>query len=95
MTTVTHSIFPVDADLTPLERAEGKDAVKVTIELHGDSISIGFEGYGEKTALPGYVRPIRIEKVDGKLRLLVWSDINEEDFTHDISLEGARENLLK
>ena len=31
-----------------------------------------------------------IEAWDGELRVIVWGDINQEDLTHIISLEGAR-----
>jgi len=53
---------------------------------------IGAEGYGEKTAAEGCGHPVVIEFYKGELRLLVWSDINSEDPTHTISLEGARED---
>ncbi len=31
-----------------------------------------------------------IEIYDGQLRVIVWSDIDQEDPTHSINLEGAR-----
>ena len=38
----------------------------------------------------GYMAIASIEVWEGELRLIVWSDINQEDPTHIISLEGAR-----
>lgn len=59
----------------------------------GDNLlMVGADGYGEKTALDGDGFPIVIEFHEGKFRLLVWADINQEDPTHIISLEGARED---
>lgn len=65
------------------------------VDITDDAIEIGFEGYGEKCAPEGYGHPIRIERYKGEMRLLVWADINQEDPTHTISLEGAREDKLK
>jgi hypothetical protein len=55
-------------------------------------LMIGAEGYGEKTAEDGDGFPIVIEFYDHQWRLMVWGDINSEDPTHVISLEGARED---
>ena len=55
-------------------------------------IMIGAEGYGECATLEGGGFPIVIEFHEGKFRLMVWGDINEQDPTHVISLEGARED---
>lgn len=53
------------------------------------------EGYGDKgSELPDGC-PLMIELYDGELRLIVFGDINREDPTHVISLEGARESLRR
>lgn len=65
------------------------------VEYSGNTIVIGFRGYGEKTATTGYGRPIHIEHYDGKLTLRVWGDINSEDPTHVIDLHGAQESLYE
>ena len=36
--------------------------------------------------------PILLERHDGKLRLVVWADINEQEPTHIIDLSGALES---
>ena len=56
------------------------------------------EGYGHRTGdgVPGDGNGtndiVMMEHYDGKLRLIVWGDINEEDPTHIIDLENARES---
>ena len=55
-------------------------------------LMIGADDYGEMTAKNGYGFPIVIEYHERQFRILVWGDINKEDPTHIISLEGAREN---
>jgi len=59
---------------------------------HGDGIFILPQGYGEHCAADGEGAPICLEIVEGKLRLVVWSDINREDHTDIINLEKARED---
>jgi hypothetical protein len=54
-------------------------------------LSMGFEGYGNCCEASGDV--VFLELYEGELRLLVWSDVNNEDPTHVISLEGARESI--
>ena len=53
------------------------------------------EGFGEKTALDGHGHPIALELYEGKVRLFVWADINQEDPTHTIDLSGALESNRK
>lgn len=63
------------------------------IEIHHEhSILLAFDGYGDHASQEGYGHPVCIEVYQGKLRILVWDDINQEDPTHIISLEGARES---
>lgn len=58
-------------------------------------VMIGADGYGECTALDGGGFPIVIEFHEGEFCILVWGDIDKEDPTHVISLEGAREDARK
>ena len=51
-------------------------------------LSIYFKGYGDRSSKEQGA-PIYIEKHDGKLRALIYSDINTIDPTHIISLEKA------
>jgi len=67
-----------------------KTKVQATVTFNNGSIVIKPEGY--EVANGG--EPILIEVWEGKLRVVVWSDINKEDPTHIISLEGAKESAL-
>lgn len=55
-------------------------------------VGIAVEGYGDHYSKDGEGIPILMEYYDGKLRLLVWSDINSEDPTHIIDMDKARED---
>jgi hypothetical protein len=48
-------------------------------------------GYGEMTAAEGHGSVLALEVYEGRLRLLVFGDIQTEGPTHIIDLEGARE----
>lgn len=70
----------------------------VAVKMEGcsdGSIEIRPIGYGDCTSKKGYGCPVIIERWEGDLRLVVWGDINKEDPTHIISLEGAKESLRK
>jgi len=54
-----------------------------------NGIEISVDGYGTNTVKNS--APIYIENDQGTLRCRVWSDINQEEPTHCIGLEGARE----
>lgn len=56
---------------------------------------IHVEGYGQSSFLPGFEAPLYVELYQGKLMLYVWADINNEEPTHVIDLEGARESKRK
>jgi len=60
---------------------------------HGRGLQIFVKGHGEKTAMPGNGTPIYIEIWEGKLRVILWPDINEED-PIIVNMDGAREELL-
>jgi len=70
---------------------------KGTVEFveNGGGILIRIEGYGDKTSPKGEGCPILIENWMGEARVVIWGDINKENHTHLISLEGAKETLLK
>jgi hypothetical protein len=74
----------------------GFDPKGVKIFIDGDSrwMWIRPEGYGEATAQDGCGAPIGLEYYNGRLRLIVYSDINEQD-PQIIDLEDARESNRK
>jgi hypothetical protein len=56
-------------------------------------IEIAFEGFGASGIENSPI--IYIEQWEGKLRLHIWADINSEDPTHSICLDGARDEDIK
>ena len=70
-------------DVPPIE-------IKVNILSEGGQIWIQPQGYGEKCAMDDEGWPIGIEIWQGRLRLIVFDDINRED-PQIIDLEKARE----
>jgi hypothetical protein len=64
----------------------------VKVEAFNHSILISPEGYSEKTAVDSGGSPILIEFAEGKLRVVVWGDINSEEPTHTIDMEAAKES---
>lgn len=62
--------------------------VEVTMEGPGNGLAIHPSMTGTSA---GNFPPIYLEMVDGKLKLYVWADINEEEPTHKIELNGAFE----
>jgi len=73
--------------------AGDKPKIPFTLELT-DVGTIWFraEGYGDCGSQDGHGFIVKIEFYEGQLWLLVWADINSEDPTHRISLEGALES---
>jgi hypothetical protein len=55
-------------------------------------LSIKFDGYGDYSSQDGHGTPIYIEAYDGKLRALIYSDINQCDPTHVINFDAAKES---
>src|SRR5215217_89992 len=67
----------------------------LNVSKNGNLLEIGADGYGEMTAETGHGFPVVIEFYNGKLTLRVFSDINSEDPTHTINLDGALESARK
>jgi hypothetical protein len=66
-------------------------AIKVKVLSEGGKIWIQPDGYGEKCAEDGAGFPVGIEIWQGRLRLIVFNDINSEDLII-LNLENARES---
>jgi hypothetical protein len=67
----------------------------VEIAFDEQGIYIIPKGYGDYYSKDGHGIPIMVEMYGGKPRVILWDDINEQDSTHTISLEGAREDKRK
>lgn len=65
--------------------------IEVNILCENGQIWIQPEGYGEKCTMDGHGYPIGLEIWQGKLRLIIFDDINIED-AKIIELENARES---
>lgn len=70
----------------------GEDKLEGRIKVGSTRIELFINGYGTSSMEPGFGSPIYIEFYQGSLRLLVWDDINQEEPTYEISLEGALES---
>ena len=58
---------------------------------NGGKLYFAPKGYGDAGSLDGHGSPIGIEIYEGRLRVILWTDINTEDPTI-IDMEGARES---
>jgi hypothetical protein len=76
-------------------KEQSADCPKVTIPIQlvceNGQLWIQPKGYGEKCAQDGQGFPVGLEIWEGKLRLIVFNDINSED-PQIISLENAKES---
>lgn len=73
----------------------GQPALPLRVAVSLYALEVGAAGYGDHDSIDGDGSPIFLEVHEGRLRLLVWADINQEDPTHVIDLEGARESARK
>ena len=69
----------------------GKE-IKGSMACFDGGLLFSFEGYGDQCSLDGAGAPLFIDVHQDRLRLIVWSDINQEDATHFIDMEKARES---
>ena len=73
---------------------EPKDCPRMPVsceikDING-SLFIYLKGYGEHGTENGYGAPVVIEMAKGRLRALIWTDINKQD-PMIVDLEGAAE----
>lgn len=77
-------------------RDDQGNALKGRVELTNvGGLNIRFEGYGDSATIEGSGSPLFIELYENKLQVVAWNDINDENPSHTIDLEGARESLYK
>ena len=82
------SLSTVLTDVDPGHRG----SLSVRVVANESAVSIFPEGYGDFGSAEGHGCPIFLELHRGRLRLVVFADINREDPPHIIDLEGARED---
>ena len=68
--------------------------IEIKEGLAGYYIEVKPEGFGDHGSADGHGVPITLELYEGRLRLIVFPDINEEEPTI-IDMEGARETARK
>lgn len=71
------------------ETAEDGDTHGYVENKHTLGLSLHFDGYSDCCSEDGYGTPVYIEKYDNDLRVIIYSDINQEEPTHVISLANA------
>ena len=71
----------------------GRRGVRIIANTTG--VELLPDGLGTNGMLPGHGPPLYLECEAGKWRLHVWADINSEDPTHMIDLDGASEVLRR
>lgn len=74
------------------DQSEEEGSIKLKATDGTCGFLIAAEGYGEKCSDVNYSHPVLIELYEGELRVVIWNDINKEDPTHIISLEGAKDD---
>jgi hypothetical protein len=83
MTTIKQDIYDGSVDTDDLN-----DQVEAKISIMTHGVELGVKGYSNLIDDEGCVA--YLEYYESELRLIVWANINEEDPTHIINLEGAR-----
>lgn len=63
--------------------------IPVKVEMKNGALYIRPEGTGDCTSEDGDGFPICLEYYEGSIRLIVWSDINQEDPTHIIPMDNS------
>jgi hypothetical protein len=71
----------------------GTNKISVSVESDDLALVVHPEGYGVYDT--DDAAPILLERCEGKLRLIVWADINDQEPTHIIDLENARVDARK
>lgn len=80
--------FSLPYKLKDLGNVKGSFSANVT--LSNGCILIGVKEYSDHVSLDNLGFPILVERYEGSLYLRVWNDINKEDVTHHINMDGAR-----
>ena len=70
---------------------EHSTSLPVRVVANGSALSIFPQGYGDFGSADGHGCPVFLELYQGRLRLVVFADIKQED-PHVIDLEEAMES---
>ena len=72
------------------DQGEGDGKLKIRVTSEGGSLNIYPEGYGDCGSADGHGVPVLLELWEGRLRVVVFADINEQD-PQIIDMEAAKE----
>jgi hypothetical protein len=68
---------------------------RVVFDTNCGGLSLKIDGYGDCASVSGAGTPVFLQMYDGKLTLYVFADINTENPTHTIDLNGALESARR
>jgi hypothetical protein len=77
------------------ESDKGAEDKRGRVVFEPAGITLLVEGYGDACSDDGKGTPVLIENWEGELRVILWNDINQEEASHRVSLEDAREDKRK
>ena len=72
---------------------EGEETLSVSVRCEQDNLALllDLKGHGLSGMESGNGSVVALEYYEGRPRLLVWADINQEEPTHVIDLSESRE----
>ena len=87
--TASNSHFPLS--LVDVAADEERETIKGRVEINNEfCATLHFDGYSDCASDDTGGAPVYIENWDGDIRLFIFSDINNEEPTHTVSLAGAK-----
>lgn len=79
-------VFDVDLE----DASENGEFTRAQLTISSQGIAIVFDGHSDYVSEDDKGQPLWIERNDGEIHVVIFDDINSEEPTHVISLEGAR-----
>lgn len=76
--------------VTILDQEQGYDRAEGTVTALPHGVSVRVQGYTDFASVDDMGELINLIRYKGELQLLVFANVNQEEPTHTISLEGAR-----
>ena len=73
----------------------GTEVAGTVIATDMGTLIVRLDGYGDACSGEGHGFPIMVEVLNGEVRVVLWSEINQHDPTHVVPMEGARESNWK
>ncbi len=83
---------PNQIDVVLQDQHDTDDTLAVTVIATERGVEIRAAGHSDYHTEAPFGSPVYLELVDGVLMVRIWADINREDTTHSIPLDGALES---